>query len=94
MEESISLSDLKPNIKIQNLIHWGPSDTQTPPISRPPASPKSASGLPGNIDLSKDISIFSGRPEADLRAAGGRLIGGLGGRSPPQEKDFNLYFWN
>ena len=49
---------------------------------RPPdSSNKSASGLPGNVDFSKDISNLSGRPEADLREAGGRLIGVVWGGS-------------
>ena len=57
-----------------------------PPISRPPASPKSASGLPGNVDFSWEISSSPGRPKADLGEAGGRRIGGVWGAEPPPGK--------
>ena len=69
------------------VFYWGAS---TPPVSRPPASPKSASGLPGNIDFCMDISNFPGRPEADLREAGGLW----GGGAPPGKRFVCFYFWN
>ena len=74
------LFDLKQDFAFWLTFHWGDI--------RPPDPPnKSASGLLGNIDFSLEVSHFRGGWRADLREAGGRLVGGSGVADAPQLKD-------
>ena len=76
------------------LIPWGGlAPHQTAPISRPPASPKSASSLPRDVGFPVGEHSFPGRPEADLGAARGRLVARLwGGGAPPGNKESQYLF--
>jgi hypothetical protein len=67
-----------------DLIPGGASVSPDPPISRPKASLKPASGLPeSSVPLQPITSL--GRPEADLKEAQGQLIGGPWGCISLQE---------
>ena len=64
-----------------NLIPGGAPPPQTPPKSRPPASPNIRFSYE-KLDLETENPIFG--------EAGGRLIGGSGGAELPQESSYVL----
>ena len=85
-------SNAGPGLRKDNLIPGVESahdpPPQTPPIGRPKASVKSASGIPKQVIGCSRIP-FPGRPEVDLEEALGQLDGGSGGGCPPQELSYN-----